>query len=139
MPLSSQEIHFRINLMSFIQIWFVEWNWNSWIFQFICQSYIIKLNEKSQTRIFKLECEVITQCSDTKRVGHFGEIQFWMSFLLNTILNVISMKYHLLNTITECHFREIHFWMSFLLHTILNVISVKYNLLNTILNVISVK
>ena len=60
-----------------IQIWFVEGNWNSWIFQFICQSYIIKLNEKSQTRIFKLECEVITQCSDTKRVVFSVQENVW--------------------------------------------------------------
>jgi hypothetical protein len=60
-----------------VQIWFVEGNWNSWIFQFIYQSYIIKLNEKSQTRIFKLEFEVITQCSDTKRVVFSVQENVW--------------------------------------------------------------
>jgi len=37
-------------------------------FNLFISHILLKLNEKSQTRIFKLEFEVITECSDTERV-----------------------------------------------------------------------
>jgi hypothetical protein len=59
-----------------VQIWFMEGNWNSWIFQFIYQSYIIKLNEKSQPRIFKLgNISLLHESKEAEQLEVFGKLQ----------------------------------------------------------------